>query len=318
MEPVSLYRHQGDAALKYLIFAIPAMFLLLNVRFAAAGPSATAAFALLLWFLEPKEPPRMAAWGALLLAAAVAVFKGAGLLIPAVAIPAMAIGAMEFLSRGRREGVPALAPLVACVAMIAAVFLFQAKGSPFEAIGDVRHFVAMGDSLTAGVPGDGVQRLWPEVLASLTGGQAVSLAQPGDTAASSLARWNERIRNRAWIPGNAAWEPDAFIVLLGGNDILRSNDPGALRNDLRKVAEALVPHGKPVLLVSVPGAVLSDRYSGAWADVAAEFDLVEYMDAAALRRIYTTPGYTLPDRIHLNAEGHAELARAIHNRLQGR
>lgn len=248
----------------------------------------------------------------------VAIYKGAGLLLPATLVPAAALGIIEALSRRRNQGMSALAPLLAALTMLAAAFLFQAKGSPFRPIGDIRNFVAMGDSLTAGVPGDGVQQLWPQVLASLTGGEMVSLSQPGDTAASSLARWNERIRNGAWNPINSTWQPDAFIVLLGGNDILRSNDPGALRNDLRKIAEALVPHGKPVLLVSVPGAVLRDRYSGAWADVANEFELVEYMDAAALRRIYTTPGYTLPDRIHLNAEGHAELARAIHNRLRGR
>jgi lysophospholipase L1-like esterase len=104
-------------------------------------------------------------------------------------------------------------------------------------------------------------------------------------------------------------------VVLGGNDILRRAGRAEVERGLRRWADLLKQQGRPVLFVSVPGAVISDGYAGVWRDVAKEYGFAS-MNERALRTILTTPAMTT-DGIHFNARGANHFAEAVEKRIRG-
>ncbi len=105
--------------------------------------------------------------------------------------------------------------------------------------------VALGDSLTAGyglAPGDG---LVPQLEAWLTArGHAVVIENAGvsgDTTAGGLSRVD-------WALGG---NPQAMILTLGGNDMLRGLPPESVRTNLDAILEKAAARNLPVLLVGM-------------------------------------------------------------------
>ncbi|MCC5876647.1 MAG: hypothetical protein JJU11_10555, partial [Candidatus Sumerlaeia bacterium] len=127
--------------------------------------------------------------------------------------------------------VPGWLLLLLAVSVSGIGYLVEGNQPEGGSIGPVSRIVVFGDSLTAGVPNDGVDRLWPVILQERLGqgAEVVSLAYPGDTAGGSLNRWSEVVRGGNWHPARDDWEPELIVLLLGGNDILRRRGAGALR-----------------------------------------------------------------------------------------
>ncbi len=105
---------------------------------------------------------------------------------------------------------------------------------------------ALGDSLTAGyglAPGEG---LVPQLEAWLRArGHAVTVLNAGvsgDTTTGGRARLD-------WTLADA---PQAMIVALGGNDLLRGIDPAISRANLEAILARLAEEGIPALLVGLP------------------------------------------------------------------
>lgn len=118
----------------------------------------------------------------------------------------------------------------------------------------VRRFVALGDSLTAGVgdPVDGVWRGW----AALLGGGAGGTGGPGEGwAFRNLAESGALTRDveERQVPAALALRPDLAAVLVGVNDTLRrAFDIGDLAGRLDRVCGALAGHGALLLTACLP------------------------------------------------------------------
>lgn len=307
--------------MKGLLFLVPLGFFFIAKSWAVVAPAAALAAAFVLWALEPEEQHRLTAWLVSLAGGVVAYVREAPFWLLAAALPLGVLIAVEWHTQRQHRDDPARGTvLTALLAVLIGGFGMLAVTRPaaLMAGGMPRHVVAIGDSLTAGIPGDDVARRWPEVLEERLGSGAsvVSFAYPGDTAADSWNRWGDRVRSGKWsdTPG---WKPDLVVVVLGGNDIRQQRGAAALEKDLRVWAQALGSTGAQVLFVQVPGAVMGDSYRDVWRRVAADGGFAT-MDDEALRTIWLSPSMTLVDRIHFNAKGHEAFADYVYRRISGK
>jgi lysophospholipase L1-like esterase len=302
--------------LKIALIVASLGFLLGTHDFASAAPLLMLAGALAIWWLDQQEPPRLFAWAAILTGTGVAMAKEAPFLVAGGMAAGLLVG-LEWLTRRQGRDDPSGSMLL--VGLVAAgglgFFQFQSASGGGEALVTApKRIVAVGDSLTSGLPGEGFQR-WPDLVAAEFGASAVNLSYPGDTASESLDRWSHRLAPRQWNSADPTWEPDLVVVVIGGNDIRRRGGKDQLRGDIAKWAETLKARNVPVLLVSVPGGLVTDEYSGVWREVAAEYGLA-WMNESILRTIFTTPALT-SDGIHFNADGHRRFAEAVAKRIRG-
>lgn len=174
--------------------------------------------------------------------------------------------------------------------------------------------LALGDSLTAGygLPrGEGlVAQLDAALNAAGTPVRVIDAGVSGDTTAGGRARL-------AWAlsdPALGGKPPEAAIVALGANDMLRGIDPRSTRANLEAIVDALVQRNIPVLLAGM----LAQRNLGP--DYVRDFEAI-YPDLARskglllypflLDGVATDEALNQPDRIHPNARGVAEIVRRL-------
>jgi acyl-CoA hydrolase len=148
------------------------------------------------------------------------------------------------------------------------------------------------------------------VLASLTGWSVVNAGIPGHTSAQALER----------LPGLLAEHAPALVIVsIGGNDLLRRQDEGVLRDNLRRILAAVRDAGAQALLVAVPRPTLSARVTGSlddhplYAEIAAEAAVPLHAEGwsavLADERLRS-------DAIHANAAGYEAFARGLLGTLQ--
>lgn len=134
---------------------------------------------------------------------------------------------------------------------------------------------ALGDSLTQGyglMQDDG---LVPQLEAWLRaeGHEVVVInaGVSGDTTAGGAARLDWTLADR----------PDAVMVALGGNDLLRGIDPAASRANLQSILARLQAEGLPALLVGMPapgnyGPEFQQAFEAMYPELAAEYGVLHY------------------------------------------
>lgn len=138
----------------------------------------------------------------------------------------------------RRSGKPRLRDIVTTV-LLAATPVAALAEDPFR-------LVALGDSLTQGygLPAD--QGLVPQLQDWLQAAGhdviVINAGVSGDTTAGGLSRLDWTLADR----------PDAMIVALGGNDLLRGIDPAESRANLDAILTRLKAEGVPAMLVGLP------------------------------------------------------------------
>lgn len=169
--------------------------------------------------------------------------------------------------------------------------------------------LALGDSLTYGT-GATPETAYPAVLAGLTGWNVINAGVPGHTSAQALERLPALL---------AEHQPALVIVSIGGNDLLRRQDEGALRDKLRRILAAVREAGAQALLVAVPRPTLAARVTGSlddhalYAEVAREAAVPLHADGwsavLADERLRS-------DAIHANAAGYEAFARGLLGTLQ--
>ncbi len=133
----------------------------------------------------------------------------------------------------------------------------------------------------------------------------------GDTTAGGLARMD-------WT---LADDPDALIVALGGNDLLRGIDPAESRANLDGILEASRSAGVPVLLVGMPapgnyGPDYEADFAAMYPELAEEHDVLlhgNFLEPITARIEAGEPADDLlqDDRIHPSAEGVERIVEAI-------
>ncbi len=124
----------------------------------------------------------------------------------------------------------------------------------------------------------------------------VNASVSGDTSGAALAR----------LDWTLAETPDAVLLGLGGNDMLRGLSPQSMQENLRSILTRLENQDVPVLLLGMRASPsLGDDYVTAFDAVfprlAAEFNVPFY--PFFLEGVALDPSLNQPDRIHPNAQG---------------
>lgn len=162
--------------------------------------------------------------------------------------------------------------------------------------------LAFGDSLTAGV-GVNKPQSYPSVLGELSRRQVVNAGVSGETTAAGLARLAGVL---------AETRPDLLVLLEGGNDILRNQNPAATKQNLAAMIKLAQNQGVPVVLIGVPEKRLFSDSAGFYRELAEEYELV--FDGELLAGLLRKPAYK-SDAVHLNEAGYRVMAEAIHQLL---
>ena len=168
--------------------------------------------------------------------------------------------------------------------------------------------MVLGDSLVAG-HGLPQGAAFPDVLGDklAADGMAVRMINAGvsgDTTAGGLAR----------LDWSLAENPDAAIIVLGGNDLLRGLSPEASHANLDAIIQKLRARGIPVLLAGMQaprnfGADYANEFDAIYRRLASQHEVLFYpffLAGVALR-----PEMNLSDGMHPNAKGIDHIASTM-------
>ncbi len=187
--------------------------------------------------------------------------------------------------------------------------VFTLTGAVSVAAQDLR-IAALGDSLTAGyglAPGEGlVPQLEGWLRARGHAVQVLNAGVSGDTTSGGLARLD-------WTLADA---PQAMIVALGGNDLLRGIDPALARANLAAILTRLQAEGVPTLLVGLNapgnyGPEYQAAFNAIYPDLAAAHDALLLADLLAPITAQGPTGLMQADMIHPNPAGVALVVETL-------
>lgn len=180
--------------------------------------------------------------------------------------------------------------------------------TPVMAVAEPLSILALGDSLTQGYGLPAQQGFVPQLQGWLAiEGQQVEVINggvSGDTTTGGLAR----------IAWSLSSKPDALIVALGGNDLLRGIDPAISRRNLAGIMEAAQNADVPVLLVGIGvpnnyGLAYKQAFEGTYLALAQRYSTLFVADfLAALKdtsdlKIGLLPQFMQADGLHPNSAG---------------
>jgi acyl-CoA thioesterase I len=155
----------------------------------------------------------------------------------------------------------------AATAVITAAATFSVASAQAEPV----RIAALGDSLTQGYGLAQADGFVPQLQAWLDarGHEVVVInaGVSGDTTAGGRSRLD-------WTLADG---PDAVIVALGGNDLLRGIDPAVSRANLEAILQRLQAEGLPALLVGLPapgnyGPDFATAFEAMYPELAAAYD----------------------------------------------
>lgn len=165
-----------------------------------------------------------------------------------------------------------------------------------------------GDSLVAGYGLDAGQGFPEQLQAALTAAgrdvKVLNAGVSGDTTAGGLARLDWALADR----------PDAVVLVLGGNDLLRGLNPEQTRTNLHAMLTRLRTDGIAVLLCGMLAPVnlgpdYRQQFDSIYPDLATEFGLELY--PFFLEGVALNPRLNLPDGLHPNTQGVAAITANI-------
>jgi len=201
--------------------------------------------------------------------------------------------------------------LVAAAALLLGVGVVTSPAPAFAAPASAAppvKLLAFGDSLTAGYGLPEAQGFTSQLQRALTAkGYAVTVINAGvsgDTTAGGLARLD-------WA---LADQPNAALVGLGGNDMLRGLDPGAAKTNLDAILTRLGERKIPVLLLGMLaspslGRTYTEPFNALYPDLAARHNLPLY--PFFLDGVATDRALIQADGLHPNAQGVAVIVERM-------
>ena len=179
---------------------------------------------------------------------------------------------------------------------------------PLMAHAETPRLTVLGDSLVAGYglpPGQSLpDQLQRDLAARGTAVTVINAGVSGDTTAGGLAR----------LDWSLADNPDAVIIVLGGNDMLRGLPPEGTAANLDAIISHLRERGIEVLLAGMLaprnlGAAYTEAFDAIYPALAGRHDIEFYpflLDGVALE-----PALNLDDGLHPNRQGINEISRRM-------
>jgi acyl-CoA thioesterase-1 len=168
--------------------------------------------------------------------------------------------------------------------------------------------LALGDSLTAGYGLPAGQGFTGQLERALKARgldvRVLNAGVSGDTTAGGLARLD-------WALGD---KPDAAIVALGANDMLRGLDPQMAERNLGAILGKLKARGVPVLLAGMRAAPnlgrdYGQRFDAIYPELSRKFGAALY--PFFLDGVAANPRLNQQDGLHPTADGIAEMVQRI-------
>ena len=179
---------------------------------------------------------------------------------------------------------------------------------PVMAHAETPRVLVLGDSLVAGYglpPGQSLpDQLQRDLAASGIAVTVINAGVSGDTTAGGLAR----------LDWSLADNPDAVIIVLGGNDMLRGLPPEGTAANLDAIIDRLRARNIEVLLTGMlaPRNLGPDyiaAFDAIYPALAGRYDIEFYpffLDGVAL-----DPALNLDDGLHPNRQGITEISRRM-------
>ena len=179
---------------------------------------------------------------------------------------------------------------------------------PLMAHAETPRLTVLGDSLVAGYglpPGQSLpDQLQRDLAARGTAVTVINAGVSGYTTAGGLAR----------LDWSLADNPDAVIIVLGGNDMLRGLPPEGTAANLDAIISHLRERGIEVLLAGMLaprnlGAAYTEAFDAIYPALAGRHDIEFYpflLDGVALE-----PALNLDDGLHPNRQGINEISRRM-------
>ncbi|MCA9036219.1 MAG: acyl-CoA thioesterase [Planctomycetaceae bacterium] len=168
-----------------------------------------------------------------------------------------------------------------------------------------RALVVLADSVTAGL-GEGEATTWPVLLQERWPSEIIDLSHVGETVITAADRFRKHS-----VPKDAA-----FIIELGGNDLLGSTTVSQFRKDLDDLLYAIRRDDpeRAILMFELP----LPPFHNAWGDVQRSLALrhgVVLIPKRKLLSVFTADAGTF-DSIHLTQDGHNRMATIMAKLLQ--
>ena len=174
----------------------------------------------------------------------------------------------------------------------------------YQPLGPDAVVLAFGDSVTHGT-GANRGEDFPTLLAEETGWQIINAGVPGDTASKARGRIKGLLQEHA---------PELVIVELGGNDFLRRQPAGQVKEHLREIITTVRQSGAIPVLMAVPEFSVFGATLGSLSDSPIYEELAEEEQILLIDDIFSevlSADHLRADRIHPNARGYRQLADGI-------
>lgn len=191
---------------------------------------------------------------------------------------------------------------------LATLLVLLSAAFPSIALAETRTVLVFGDSLVAGYGLPAEQGFVAQLQAALDAQGAdiklINAGVSGDTTGGGLARLDWALADK----------PDAVLLELGANDMLRGLPVDRVRENLTAILERLRAENIPVLLAGMRanrglGPDYVAEYDRLFQDLASQYDAALY--PFFLEGVVMVESLNQADLMHPNAKGVAEIVRRI-------
>ena len=191
----------------------------------------------------------------------------------------------------------------ALLALLLSLFLWACGDSTLAPLPPGSRILAFGDSLTQGV-GVSPAASYPSVLAELTGFEVINAGISGETTVDGLPRLAGELERV---------DPQFFILIEGGNDILRNLGAPQTKANLAAMLDLAAARNLPVLLVGVPEKNLFSSVAPLYDELADEYPVL--YERTLIGDLMRKPRFK-SDAVHFNERGYRQMAETIADKLR--